>query len=97
MSQLLTEGLLHNFFWGGLEVSLTLTRIGFKQRALRFMEKQGHHAKAGIQAVTVVCLILHDSDSFSFSIFGSIPTTFQRLGERKSPLLGRCSMFAEWN
>ena len=73
------------FFWG-VEVSLTLTRIGLKKRALRFMEKQGHHAKAGIQAVTVVCLVLHDSDSFSFSIFGSIPTTFQRLGERKSPL-----------
>ena len=41
--------------------------------------------KAGIKAVTAVCSAPQDSDSFSFSIFGSIRTTFLSEANENSP------------
>ena len=82
----LTEGLLHNLFWG-VEVSLTLTRIGFLTltRALRFMIKREHPLKALIEALSMHCSVDHDSKSFSFSKNPFMKQVFTESGTKTAP------------
>ena len=63
--------------WGGV--------VEVPWEVFEILTKQGHLVKAGIKAVTTVCLVCHDSTSFSFSIFGSIRTTFLSEANENSP------------
>ena len=57
------EGLIRQLFWGGVEVSLTLTPVVALQSALRFMSRRAHCVEAGINAVMLVCSPAHNSQS----------------------------------
>ena len=63
----------------------TLLQHGPRE-VLRFMVNQGHHVKAGIEAVTPVCLVNHNSQYFCWSTFWAMTATFHVSVEREFPL-----------